>query len=125
VNVYFRLTDYVITIASDYRVNSCAYDATMRHEVSEHILKPTGIMFEFRDRVIVALNAIRLPTQDAPRWLLPSQIKTIEDDYMSQVGHVVQNFRNQIWAAMQRAKIASDAPDQYNLVYRQCPAGQW
>src|SRR4051794_20343672 len=61
VNVYFRLTDYIVRITSDYAAGTCAYDATMRHEVDEHIVKPTRIMYGFRDQVVTALNAVRLP----------------------------------------------------------------
>jgi hypothetical protein len=78
VNVYFRLTDYVIQISSDYAQGSCTFNATMRHEVDEHILNPTRIMFGFRDQVIAALNRVRLPTQNAPDWVRPDQVDATE-----------------------------------------------
>ena len=43
VNVYFRLADYVVRITSDYAAGSCSFNATMRHEVNEHIVNPTRI----------------------------------------------------------------------------------
>src|SRR3954465_6207230 len=36
VNIYFRLTDYVVQITSAYGVGSCAYNATRQHEFDEH-----------------------------------------------------------------------------------------
>ena len=110
VNVYFRLTDYVVRITSDYAAGSCSFNATMRHEVDEHIVNPTRIMYGFRDQVVAALNAVRLPTEHAPQWLRADQADAVEAGYIRQVGAVIQNYRNQVSAALRRAKDASDSP---------------
>ena len=125
VNVYFRLTDYVIQITSDYALASCTYNATMRHEVDEHIVNPTRIMFGFRDQVVAALNQVRLPTRNAPDWVRPDQVDATEAGYISQVGAVIRTYRQRVSAAMLQAQAASDAPDRYQTVYRQCPADEW
>jgi hypothetical protein len=125
VNIYFHLTDYVIQISSSYAEGSCPYDATMRHEVDEHIVNPTRIMYGFRDPLIRALNAIRLPTSTAPRWLSQRQVETVEAEYIRQVGRVVQDFRTRVSAALRQAQAASDSPENYRLVYRQCPIEEW
>ena len=125
VNVYFRLTDYVVRITSDYAAGSCSFNATMRHEVDEHIVNPTRIMYGFRDQVVAALNAVRLPTENAPQWLRADQADAVEAGYIRQVGTVIQNYRNQVSAALRRAKDASDSPASYQQVYRQCPAEEW
>ena len=86
VNVYFRLTDYVVRITSDYAAGSCSFNATMRQEVDEHIVNPTRIMCGFRDQVVAALNAVRLPTEHAPQWLRADQADAVEAGYIRQVG---------------------------------------
>src|SRR3989442_4964022 len=125
VNVYFRLTDFVVQISSDYAEGSCAYNATMRHEVNEHILTPTRVMYGFRDRVVNSLNAIALPTAMAPRWVRPNQADVVEKEYIQRVGRVVQDFRTQVSTALQQAKAASDSAANSRLVHRQCPVEEW
>jgi hypothetical protein len=125
VNVYFRLTDYVVSISSDYPAGSCAFNATMRHELDEHIVNPTRVMYGFRDQVVAALNAVTLPTRHAPRWLHPNQVDAVEAEYIRRVGAVVQDYRNRVSAALRRAQAASDSPASYQAVYRQCPVAEW
>jgi hypothetical protein len=125
VNVYFRLTDFVVQISSDYAERSCAYTATMRHEVNEHIINPTRVMFGFRDAVVNALNVIALPTVTAPRWIRLDQAELIEGQYIQRVGRVVQDFRTRVSAALRQAQAASDSPANYGAVYRQCPIEEW
>jgi hypothetical protein len=125
VNVYFRLTDYVVSISSGYAAGSCTFNATMRHEVDEHILNPTRIMYGFRDQVVTALNGVSLPTQSAPRWLRPDQVAAEEAAYIGQVGRVIQDYRSRVSAALRRAAAASDSPASYRSVYRQCPVEEW
>jgi len=125
VNVFFRLTDYVIQINSAYHPGTCVDRATLRHEVDEHIVNPTRIMYGFRDPLIQALNAIRLPTEAAPRWLRPDQVDAAEAEYIRQVGRVVQQIRSRVSAAMQQAQAASDSPENYQVVYGQCPVEEW
>lgn len=125
VNVYFRLTDYVVRITSDYAAGSCAYNATMRHEVGEHIVNPIRIMYGFRDQVVTALNAVRLPTQNAPQWIRPGQVAAVESGYIQQVGRVIQDYRNRVSAALRRAQATSDSHASYQSVYRQCPVEEW
>ncbi len=125
VNIYFRLTDYIVRVASVYGVGSCPYNATLQHEIDEHIVNPTRIMYSFRDPLIQALNAVRLPTQTAPRWLRPDQVEAAETEYVRQVVVVVQDYRSRVSAALRRAQAASDSAARYQLVYRQCPVEDW
>lgn len=125
VNIFFRLTDYVVQITSAYAAGSCAYNATLQHEVDEHILNPTRILYGFRDPLIQALNAVLLPTQTAPRLLRSNQVEMTEAEYIRQVGRVVQDFRTRVSAALRRAQAASDSAASYDLVYRQCPVEEW
>jgi len=125
VNVYFRLTDYIIQITSAYGVGSCTYEATLRHEIEEHIVNPTRILYSFRDPLIRVLNAVRLPTEAAPRWLRPDQVEAAEAEYIRQVSRVVQEFRRRVSTALRQAQAASDAPARYQLIYRQCPVEEW
>ncbi|MCH2201846.1 MAG: hypothetical protein MK102_07740 [Fuerstiella sp.] len=125
VNIYFRLTDYVVQITSSYPVGSCTYNATLTHEIDEHILNPTRIMYGFRGPLILALNAVRLPTQTAPRWLRPDQVSPTETEYIRRTGRIVQDFRRRVSTAMRRARDASDSAESYQLVYRQCPQEEW
>ncbi len=123
--VLFRLSDYVVQITSSYRPGSCTYNATMRHEVNEHIVNPTRLLFGFRDQVVQALNKLPLPIATAPRWVRADQAAAVEAEYVKQVGGVVKDFRNKILNAMREASLASDAPKHYGLVYRQCPLEEW
>jgi hypothetical protein len=125
VNVYFRLTDYVVGITSDYPVGSCAYNATMRHEVDEHIVNPTRVMYGFRDPFVTALNAVRLPTQIAPQWVHPNLVNAVESGYIRQVGQVIQTYRSRVSTALRLAQAASDSPASYRRVYLQCPIEEW
>jgi hypothetical protein len=125
VNVYFRLTDYVVRITSDYAAGSCAFNATLRHEVVELMLNPTRMMYGFRDQVVAALNAVRLPTQNTPQWLRPNEVDAVESRYIQQVGDVIRTYRSRVSAAFQRAQAASDSPASYQNVYRQCPVDEW
>jgi hypothetical protein len=125
VNVYFRITDLLVQISSDYPERSCAYKATLRHEIDEHIVNPTRIMFTFRDKVINALNAVPLPTAKAPRWIRPEQAPVVQKEYMDRVGAVVRDYRKRVSTAMREAQAASDAPARYRLVYGQCPVDEW
>lgn len=125
VNVYFRLTDYIVQISSDYPKGSCAYSATLRHELKEHIVNPTQVMYSFRDQVVNALNAVVLPIAEAPRWIRRTEAQIVEKEYIQRVGRVVQNFRTRISAELGRAQRASDSPANYRLVYQQCPVEEW
>jgi hypothetical protein len=125
VNVYFRLTDYVVRITSDYAVKSCAYNATLRQELNEHIVNPTRIMYGFRDQVVTALNSVPMPTQNRPRWLHPNLVNPTEAELIRQVGRIVQAYRQLVSTALRRAQAASDSPASYQMVYRQCPIEEW
>jgi hypothetical protein len=126
VNVYFRLTDYVVQITSDYAERSCVYNATFRHEVNEHILTPTRIMYSFRDPFVMALNALPpLPTKAAPRWIQPNKVAIFERGYINLVGGVVTDFRRKVSDALQQARAASDSDASYKWEKRQCPIKEW
>ena len=125
VNVYFRLTDYVVRITSSYPAGSCSFNASLRHEIDEHIVNPTRVMYGFRDQVVAALNAVPLPTQNNPRWLSPDQVDAVEAEYIRQVGRVIQNYRTRISAALRHAQALSDSRENYQMVYSQCPAEEW
>ncbi|MFN7923145.1 MAG: hypothetical protein U0Q16_23790 [Bryobacteraceae bacterium] len=125
VNIHFVLTDFEIQITSDYPPGSCAERATMGHEVSEHIVNPTRIMYAFRDPLIAALNAIPLPTERSPRWIPPGQEVQTRESLIAPVRSVVRDFRHQVSAAMHAASQESDSADHYRRVFQQCTARQW
>jgi hypothetical protein len=125
VNIYFRLTDYVEQISSDYSEGSCAYNATLRHEMEEHVVNPVRVMYRFRDPLIAALNALPLPTANAPRFVSPAQAQAVESEFIRRVGRIVQDFRNRVSTALKQARVASDSAANYQLVYRQCPVEEW
>ena len=43
-------TQDLVQVTSGYPEGSCTYNATMRHEVNEHIVNPTRVMYGFRDQ---------------------------------------------------------------------------
>jgi hypothetical protein len=96
VNVYFRLTVYVVRSTLYQAAEPYADDAPMRHKVDEHIINPLRMMYGFRDQVVTALNAVRLPTEDAPQWLRPNQVGAMESGYVRRVSEVIKNHRNRL-----------------------------
>jgi hypothetical protein len=125
VEVNFRLTDFVVQISSDYAENSCTYNATLGHEVNEHIVKPTTIMNGFRDQVVNALNAVALPTAKAPRWIRADEADKVEEEYTQAVVRVVKDYRARVSSELSKAQAESDSPDNYRLVHNQCPVQDW
>jgi hypothetical protein len=125
VNIYFRLTDFAVAISSDYSVRSCAYRATLKHELDAHIRAPIQIMYGYRDRLIDRLNLIPLPTRQAPRWIHPWEIDAVQDAYEKQVYKVVSEVRAEVSAALKQDRIDQDSPANYARVYDQCPVVEW
>jgi hypothetical protein len=125
VNVFFRLTDFSVKVSSDYPAGSCAYNATVRHELNAHIKSPIKIMYGYRDALVNRLNVIPLPTQQLPRWIRPAEMEMTQKTYQDQVYRIVADVRSQVSAALKADRIDQDGPAKYKAVYDQCPAVEW
>ena len=125
VNVYFYLTDFVVAISADYTEGSCAYNATRRHEYEAHLYQPIRIFHSYRDPMITRLNGIAMPTQDAPRWVLPQAVATTQNALEQQVLAEVLAVRQALATALHADRDLQDDRTHYRSVYRQCPAAEW
>lgn len=126
VNVYFRLTDFVIAITSDFAARSCAYQATLRHELQAHIYDPIHIFHSYRDILIRQLNTIAVPTRDAPlRVASAAEAATRQADIERQIFNIVSQTRRELTRDLQQASARHDGPASYRLVYNQCTDAQW
>jgi hypothetical protein len=125
INVLFSLKDFIVKISSDYPVNSCAYNATNRHEFDAHLYRPIRIFLSYRDIVIGALNGISVPTQPHPRWVRPTEVTALQENFEQQVNEAVSNIYRNLRMAIRAARDAEDDPSHYQLVYDQCSPAQW
>jgi len=126
VNVYFRLTDFLLAITSDFVARSCAYQVTLRHELEAHIYDPIYIFHSYRDVLIQRLNAIVVPTREAPlRVASSSEAASRQADVERQVVNVIGQTRRELVRDLQQARDRHDSPASYRLVYNQCTDSQW
>lgn len=125
INVFFRLQDFIVGVSSDYRVGSCAYNATVQHELDAHILRPMRIFRSFRDPLISRLNAINIPTQSAPLWLTSAEMQRAQERLMTPVVAAIEWSRGQIAAALRSDGHSQDDAQHYRLVYNQCSPADW
>jgi hypothetical protein len=123
VNVYFKLTDYVISIAADQAMDAGSFRSAMRERVTKYVLTPTRVMRSLRDQLAAALKAVVLPTEEAPRWLQPREVAGVEAEYVARVGAVIQAYRSRVSTAVGRAHAAEPASG-HGAVYRLPPAAQ-
>jgi hypothetical protein len=125
VNVIFRLTDFAVAVSSDYPVGSCAYDATLRHEINAHVRGPIGIMYGFRDPLIARLNTVHVPTRAAPQRVPQADVARIQSAWQQQVFNIVGAFRRDVSRALAADRTRQDSRASYQRVYDQCPAVEW
>jgi hypothetical protein len=126
VNVYFRLTDFLIAISSDFAVRSCAYQATLRHELEAHIYDPIHIFHSYRDVLVRRLNAIAVPTREVPlRVASTSEAAFRRAEVERQIVNAIGQTRRELVHDLQQARDRHDNPASYRLVYNQCPDTQW
>ncbi len=125
VNVYFRLTDFLVAITSDYAVGSCAYRATRRHELQAHIYDPIRIFHSYRDVLVQRLNHIAFPTQRAPLLVSPDQAQQRQTELEHRIVAVIGQTRQELARDLRQARDRHDSPASYRLVHQQCTAAQW
>ena len=126
VNVYFRLTDFLIAISSDFAARSCAYQATLRHELQAHIYDPIHIFHSYRDVLIRRLNAIAVPTRETPlRVASITEAESRRAEVERQIIDAIGQTRRELVRDLQQARDRHDSPASYRLVYNQCTDTQW
>ena len=125
VNVYFRLTDFLIAISSDFAVRSCAYRATHRHELEAHIYDPIRIFHSYRDVLIRRLNVLPVPTREAPLRIASSQVASKQAEVEGRIVGAIGQTRRELVRDLKQARDRHDSPASYRLVYRQCTDAQW
>ena len=126
VNVYFRLTDFLVAISADFAARSCAYRVTRAHELSAHISDPIRIFHSYRDVLIRRLNAIVVPTQEAPlRLTSRAEAEARQEALGNLISNAIVQTRTELTRALRRARDEHDSADAYRLVYSQCSDAQW
>lgn len=125
VNVYFRLTDFVVAISSGFAVRSCAYEATRRHEFEAHLYDPIRIFHSYREVLIQRLNAISVPTREAPLHVPSSQVQARQEEVERRVVAVIGQTRRELARDLSEARDRQDSPESYRLAHNQCTDAQW
>jgi len=124
-NIYFRLSDFLIEISSHYHVTSCAYQATLRHELEAHVFDPISIFHSYRNILIRRLNIIDVPTMESPLLVSPQLRATKQEEIEQLVVSVIGQTKREIANELRRASARHDRPSSYRLVYNQCSDAQW
>ena len=124
-NIYFRLTDFVIAISSDYAPGSCAYNATLRHELEAHIRDPIRIFHSYRDVLIRRINTLTIPTREAPLYLAPGRVSDGQAEIERQIVEAIGQTRADLVRALQQARSRHDSSASYRIVHAQCTDAQW
>lgn len=126
VNVYFRLTDFLISISSDFAARSCAYQATLRHELQAHIYDPIRIFHSYRDVLIRRLNAIAVPTRESPlRVASTTEAESRRAGVERQIVEAIGHTRRELARDLRLARDRHDSPASYRLVCSQWTDAQW
>jgi len=126
VNVYFRLTDFLVAITSDFVARSCAYQVTLRHKLEAHIYDPIYLFHSSRDVLIRRLNAIVVPTREAPlRVASIAEATTRQAEVERQIVNAIGQTRRELVRDLQQARDRHDSAASYRLVYNQCTDTQW
>ena len=126
VNVYFRLTDFLIAISSDFAARSCAYQATLRHELQAHIYDPIHIFHSYRDVLIRRLNAVAVPTREVPlRVASTTEANSRRAEVERQTVAAIGQTRRELVRDLQQARDRHDSPASYRLIHNQCTDAQW
>ena len=123
--VTFYLTDYVVAISSDYADKSCAFEATLRHELSAHIKRPIDLFNARREDMIVRLNRVPLPTKDNPRWVREVESDAVSDALGEQVRKEIAAVRQELVAALKTDRESQDDQEHYDIVYKRCKPAEW
>lgn len=125
-NVFFRLTDFLIGISSDFTARSCAYRATLRHELDAHIYDPIRIFHSYRDILVGRLNAIAVPTrQSALHVASVADGESRKAQIEERIKRVVGDTRRELLRDLMLARSRHDSGESYQVVYRQCTDAQW
>lgn len=126
VNVYFRLTDFLVAISADFAARSCAYRVTRAHELSAHISDPIRIFHSYRDVLIRRLNAIVVPTHEAPlRVASRTDAAARQEALGNLISNAIVQTRGELTRELRRARDQHDSADAYRLVYNQCSEAEW
>ena len=123
--VFFWLDDFIVAVSSDYPAGSCAFNATRRHEFESHVQQPIKIFNSYRETLVTRLNAILLPTEQAPLWLRPEGLASKQAQLESQVAQVVGTLKQQLVQALRADRDSQDSPQSYKVVYDSCSPQDW
>jgi PEP-CTERM motif/CHRD domain len=124
-NVYFRLTDFLVAISSDFAARSCAYQTTLRHELEAHIYDPIHIFHSYRDVLIRRLNAIAAPTREAPLRVASTRAEGARAQVERPIVDAVGLTKRELVSKLKLNRDQHDSAASYRLVYSHCTDEQW
>ena len=131
-NIFFFLRDFVVAISSDYAVGSCAYNATLEHEIQAHIISARRVFFTFRYILVQKLNAIPLPTETAPLLVPikgaanpPKLIDQEQERLAAPIRAAIAEVKANLAGALTANSKRQDEAGRYRVVYQTCTPAQW
>lgn len=125
INVNFALTDFLVAISSDFRVRSCAYQETLRHELDAHIRDPIAIFYSFRNVLIERLNVVPAPTRDRPEWWVSPLVEPAVEAMGRRLQQIIGDTKRELAAALRTARDEHDSAASYHLVHSRCTDSEW
>ncbi len=123
--IKFSLKNYKVAISSIYSVGSCPYNATLKHEIDDHIKDPIRIFKSYKDVLIKRLNVLDIPTKKSPLLVLPSKIASSESVIDIKIVNVIKQSKKELARKLRNARDQHDQPASYQLVYNKCTPSQW
>ena len=123
--IKFSLKNYKVAISSRYTVGSCPYNATLKHEIDDHIKDPIRIFKSYKDVLIKRLNVLVIPTKKSPILVLQNKIASRENVVAGQIVNVVRETQRELAQKLRKARDQHDQPASYLLIYNKCTPSQW
>ncbi len=123
-NIYFHLDPVEVFVSSRYRVGSCPYRVTRRHEY-EHVAAFLSIFRQHREAMVRRANAVQLPLAASPRHVPATAVDSEQDQLAAPLVQAVREVRGLIGSAMRADRNVRDAPAAYRAIHGRCPADEW
>ena len=122
--VGFNVNTLTIAISSKYAHGSCPYQVTRAHEYrhAHHFLK---IFHSHRATMIKKAQGIPLPTEQAPRYMAPTQIGAAQKQISAPVAQAIRDVKKQMKADLNADRTNMDSPSSYAKEHAQCPKSDW
>jgi len=112
--VWIRIKDFSVYVASELAVGSCRYDVTLRHE-----MKHVAVFRQGAQRLQQRWQA-ELDKAGLARPIPAASAEQAHRRLSSAVQTLMNDIRQQEWQRMTRENALLDTPSAYRAEYRQC-----